>query len=143
MRRVLLIASLLLVPAEAASAQERPVEMRQTLVDLTRVLGESHALRKACEGADDQYWRSRMSRLVEAEQAEPELETKMRDSFNAGFAEARRLYQGCDDGVRRAQGLMAARGRELSTTLAHAKYRSGVMQPTPEEEGVTAEPPPR
>jgi uncharacterized protein (TIGR02301 family) len=143
MRRVLLIASLLLVPAVAASAQERPVEMRQTLVDLTRVLGESHALRQACEGADDQYWRSRMSRLVEAEQAEPELETKMRDSFNAGFAEARRLYQGCDDSVRRAQGLMAARGRELSTTLAHAKYRSGVMQPTPEEEDVTAEPPPR
>ncbi len=89
------------------------------------------------------YWRSRMTRLVETEQADLELERQLKDSFNAGFAEMRRLYRSCDDGARRAQGMTAVRGRELSSTLAHAKYRIGVMPAALEEEGVTAEPAPR
>ncbi|MBA4012661.1 MAG: TIGR02301 family protein [Phenylobacterium sp.] len=143
MRRVLpIVAALLLAPVPSL-AQERSPEMRQTLVELSRVLGESHALRQACEGSDDQYWRSRMNRLVETESADPEQEAQLKDSFNAGFAEGRRLYRGCDDGVQRAQGLTAARGRELATVLSHAQYRSGVVQPTPQDEDVTAEPAPR
>lgn len=143
MRLFLPIASLLLFAASAASAQDRTAEMRHALVGLTRVLGESHALRQACEGADDMYWRSRMTRLVETEQPDPEFEQQLKDGFNAGFAEMRRLYRSCDDGARRAQEMTAVRGRELSATLAHAKYRTGVMPVTPEEEGVTAEPAPR
>jgi uncharacterized protein (TIGR02301 family) len=143
MRSLLLIAPLLLLAAPPASAQDRTVEMRHTLVGLTRVLGESHALRQACEGPDDMYWRSRMTRLVETEQPDPEFERQLKDSFNAGFAEMRRLYRSCDDGARRAQEMTAVRGRELSSTLAHAKHRTGVMPVMPEEEGVTAEPAPR
>lgn len=143
MRRVLpIVAAVLLAPA-LSQAQERSPEMRQTLVELSRVLGESHALRQACEGSDDQYWRTRMNRLVETEGGDSEVEARLKDSFNAGFAEGRRLYRGCDDGTRRAQGLTAARGRELATTLSHAQYRSGVVQPAPQDEGVTAEPDPR
>jgi uncharacterized protein (TIGR02301 family) len=143
MRRVLPIAAALLLAPVPSLAQERSPEMRQTLAELSRVLGESHALRQACEGGDDQYWRTRMNRLVETEGGDPEAEARLKDQFNAGFAEGRRLYRGCDDSTRRAQGLMAARGRELATTLSHAQYRSGVMQPMPEDEGVTAEPEPR
>ena len=143
MRRVLpIVAALLLAPVPSL-AQERSPEMAQALAELSRVLGESHALRQACEGSGDQYWRARMNRLAETEAGDPELEARLKDSFNAGFAEGRRLYRGCDDSTRRAQGLMAARGRELATTLSHAQYRSGVVQPTPEEEDVTGEPDPR
>lgn len=143
MRRVLpVVAALLLVPT-LGLAQERSPEMAQTLSDLSRVLGESHALRQACEGGDDQYWRNRMNRLVETEGGDEALEARLKGSFNAGFAEGQRLYRGCDDSTRRAQGLMALRGRELATTLSHAQYRSGVVQPSLEEEGVTAEPEPR
>lgn len=141
MRPALLI--VIAMTAAPALAQERPAEMREALVGLTRVLGESHALRQTCEGADDQYWRSRMTRLIENETPDEELEGRMKAAFNAGFAETRRLYPVCGDGARRAQGLVAARGRDLSTTLAHAKYRTGVIPVLPEEEGVTAEPSPR
>lgn len=141
MRLALLTAAVLL--AAPALAQDRPVEMREALVGLTRVLGESHALRQSCEGASDQHWRGRMNRLVETEQPDEDLDARMKASFNAGFAESRRLYPVCSDGSRRALALAAVRGRELSTTLAHAKYRSGVMPVEPEAEQVTAEPEPR
>jgi uncharacterized protein (TIGR02301 family) len=143
MRPSILIALVLLSAAAPAWAQDRPPEMRATLVSLSRVLGESHALRQACEGREDQYWRTRMARLIEAEHPDPEFERQMTDSFNAGLAETRRLYRSCDDGARRALSLAAVRGRELSTTLSHARYRSSFMPVPVEGEGVTAEPDPR
>ena len=124
-------------------AQERDAGERQRLLDLAYALGESHALRQACEGADDQYWRSRMNRLLEAETPDAEFEDQMKANFNAGFAETRRLYPICNDSARRAQGLAAMRGQELSAALSHARYRTGVAPVVPEEEGVTAEPAPR
>lgn len=139
MRSALLI--VIAVTASPAAAQERTAPMRETLVGLTRVLGESQALRQACEG-DDQYWRSRMNRLVETEQPDPELESRMKASFNAGLAETRRLYPFCGDSARRAQASSAARGQELAETLAQARYRTGV-QPAPiegEEAAAPAEP---
>ena len=72
MRPALLVLILSMLPLPAF-AQERSIEMRESLVSLARVLGESHALRQACEGGEDQFWRSRMNRLVETEQAEPVL----------------------------------------------------------------------
>ena len=60
---LVLVLSILALPA---SAQERSIEMRDALVSLARVLGESHALRQVCEGNEDQFWRSRMNRLASA-----------------------------------------------------------------------------
>ena len=137
---LLLILSALPLPA---FAQERSIEMRESLVSLARVLGESHALRQACEGGEDQFWRSRMNRLVDTEQAEPALEREMKDSFNAGFADARRLYPACGDGTRRAQGAAAVRGRELAFGLSQAKYRVMTVLPPEGAQDVTAEPAPR
>lgn len=126
-----------------AFAQERTIEMREALVQLARVLGESHVLRQACEGTDDQFWRSRMNRLVETEQAEPVLEREMKDSFNAGFAEARRLYSGCGEGTRRAERLAAVRGHEIALGLSQSKYRVTTVLPAEGAQDVTAEPAPR
>jgi len=143
MRSAPLLALLFL--AAPAAAQERSPELQGLLTSLTRVLGESHALRQLCDGREDQYWRSRMTRLMETEQPDPDLEARLKDGFNAGFAEAKRLYPDCDDGARRAQAMTAVRGRELSSRLARAKYRVNLPPPLvlPEQEGVTAEPPPR
>lgn len=137
---LVLVLSVLAIPA---SAQERTIEMREALVNLARVLGESHALRQACEGTEDQFWRSRMNRLVETEQAEPVLEREMKDAFNAGFAGTRRLYSECGDPTRRAERLAAVRGHEIALGLSQAKYRvTTVLQPEGAED-VTAEPAPR
>lgn len=143
MRPAFLIAIAMTASSVPALAQDRTADMREALVGLTRVLGESHALRQACGGSDDQYWRVRMNRLLETETPDEELEGRMKASFNAGFADTRRLYPFCGDGARQAQGLAAARGQELSTSLSHARYRTGVAPVIPEEEGVTAEPAPR
>lgn len=137
---LVLVLSVLALPA---FAQERSIEMRESLVSLARVLGESHALRQACEGGEDQFWRSRMNRLVDTEQAEPALEREMKDSFNAGFADARRLYPVCGDGTWRAQGAAAARGRDLALGLSQAKYRVTTVLPPEGPQDVTAEPAPR
>lgn len=138
--RSALIVLALSVFALPALAQERTIEMRDALVNLARVLGESHALRQACEGSGDQYWRTRMTRLAETEQAEPVLEQDMKDGFNAGFAETKRLYPACGDSTRRAQGLAAARGREIALGLSQAKYRVITVLPPQSEQDVTAEP---
>lgn len=124
-------------------AQERAVEMRSHIVELARVIGESHALRQACEGSEDQYWRDRMVRLSETEQADPVLDKQMKDGFNIGFAEAKRLYPRCGDDSRQALVATLARGKQLSSNLAKAQYRTGVTQPPAEGEEVTAEPAPR
>lgn len=137
---IVLVLSALALPA---FAQERSIEMRESLVSLARVLGESHALRQVCEGGEDQFWRSRMNRLMETEQAEPVLEREMKDSFNAGFADSRRLYPACGEQARRAQGAAAARGRELALELSQAKYRVTTVLPPQGAQDVTAEPAPR
>ena len=117
--------------------------MQEVLVGLTRTLGESQALRQACEGGDDQYWRSRMNRLMETEMPEPELEGRLKASFNAGLAETRRLYPFCGDSARRAQALAAVRGQELADRLAHARYRTGIQPVLPESETPPVEAEPR
>ncbi|MDF2902027.1 MAG: hypothetical protein K0Q62_2086 [Phenylobacterium sp.] len=146
MRPVLFFIALCIV-ASPASAQERTIEMREALINLTRVLGESHALRQACNGQEDQFWRGRMTRLLETEQPEPVLEEQMKDNFNAGFAETRRLYPACGETTRRAQTLAAARGREIATGLSQAKYRVAPVYPpdVPQDgaQAVAVEPAPR
>ena len=62
-----MIAAAILAALLAAAAPPRTPDQRQVLVDLAYVLGESHALRAACRGAEDQVWRERMSRLLEVE----------------------------------------------------------------------------
>lgn len=84
-----------------------------------------------------------MTRLAETEQAEPVLEREMKDSFNAGFAESRRLYPACGEATRRAQSLAAARGREIALGLSQAKYRVTTVLPPEAAQDVTAEPAPR
>ena len=145
MRPAPLIFALCLI-AVPASAQERTIEMREALVNLAGVLGQSHGLRQTCNGPEDQFWRGRMTRLLDAEQAEPVLEEQMKDNFNAGFAESRRLYPACGEATRRAQGLAATRGREIATGLSQARYRVAPVFPPDVQDGaqaVAAEPAPR
>ena len=80
-----LSAAVLAFAASAEAAEQTPME-RQTLVELAYVLGQSHALRQACMGGDDQFWRGRMLRLVQTETPDPAFDKRLRDSFNAGFA---------------------------------------------------------
>lgn len=114
----------LLFAASPISAQERSPALRQNLVDLAYVLGESHALRQACSGRQDQHWRTRMIALVEAEQPDANLDRRLKESFNSGFATWQSQYPGCTATARRAEAQAMGRGRVLAERLASAKAAS-------------------
>lgn len=128
--RLLLASALVALHAAPALAQSRGADLHQTLIELSFVLGESHALRQTCSGANDQFWRGRMIRMVEAERPEPDLDRAIKEAFNAGFTARRAEFQRCGAGVTRAQAATATRGRALSEQLARAKV---IVSRTPDE----------
>lgn len=101
-----------------ASAQERTPPERQTLLDLAYTLGESHALRQACSGEDDQYWRDRMVRMTETEAADEAFDGRLKQQFNAGFATRRTEFPSCSPASKRAEQAVARKGQALSTRLS-------------------------
>lgn len=109
--RALLLAALVLAASPALAQSPR----QQVLAALAHVIGESHALRQACEGPRDQYWRERMQRLLETEGAARE---RLSRAFNAGFLDARDDYPACSPASREVEVRAAARGRALAARLA-------------------------
>lgn len=128
----------------AAAAQERSADQVSTLVELARVMGESQALRQVCLGDDDRHWRTRLTSLIDNEQAEPDLERRLSGSFNAGLAAWRKTYPDCGPATRQAQADVADRGKALSARLAKTQRRVPGWQPTlpMDEQEVTADPSP-
>ncbi len=123
MRAIVPVLILTLIAGPLA-AQDRSPTLRQTLVDLAYVLGESHALRQACSGKQDQHWRMRMIALVAAEQPDANLDRRLKESFNSGFATRQSQNSGCTVAVRRSEAQTMGRGRLLSERLAAAKVAS-------------------
>jgi uncharacterized protein (TIGR02301 family) len=114
----LIAAGLVLAAAADVAAQARAPAQRQTLVDLAYVIGRSHALRQACAGAADQYWRERMQQLIATEAPDAGFERDLQASFNSGYAAAQAAFPRCGAPARREQAKAAARGRELAASLA-------------------------
>jgi uncharacterized protein (TIGR02301 family) len=104
--------------ASPAFAQDRTPTQRQTLVQLAYVLGQSHALRQACMGPDDQYWRERMARLVQTESPDSAFDVRLRDSFNSGFSSGQAQFPSCSSESRAEEAREAGRGRALASSLA-------------------------
>jgi len=114
---LMFVVALLAAPAPTL-AQDRPPAQRQALTDLAYVLGESHALRQACLGPLDQFWRGRMLRMVDAEAPDPAFNTRLNNAFNAGFSSAQAQYPSCGADSRKAEAAAAARGQALAASLA-------------------------
>ena len=106
--------------AGPALAQDRAPAERQVLVDLAYVLGESHALRQACRGEADQFWRGRMIRLVELEAPDESLDRRLRNAFNTGFSTAHAQHAECTPQSRMEAARAAAKGQELAVRLSKA-----------------------
>jgi len=114
---LLLFGGVLATPAQTL-AQDRPPAQRQALTDLAYVLGESHALRQACMGPTDQFWRGRMLKMVDAEAPDPAFNTRLNNAFNSGFSSAQAQYPICGPDSRKAEAAAAARGQALAASLA-------------------------
>ena len=113
MRRMagLLLALTLATPA---MAQDRTPAQRQTLTELAYALGQSHALRQACLGAADQYWRTRMGQLLQTESPDESFERSLRESFNTGYAAAQAQFSACDARSQSEAAQVARRGASLA-----------------------------
>jgi uncharacterized protein (TIGR02301 family) len=109
----------MLALAAPAFAQDRTPAQKQTAADLAYTLGQSHALRQACRGEADQYWRARMQQLFQAEDADQAFAGRLANAFNAGYAEAQASYPDCSERSRRAASRAAAKGRSLAASLAN------------------------
>ncbi len=101
-----------------ALAQDRSPAERQALLDLTRLLGESHAIRQTCEGKRDGYWYARMEKLLAVEAADQGLKRRLSLSFNAGFNETRSLYPECVEAAQAEAKRIARAAEALSERLA-------------------------
>jgi uncharacterized protein (TIGR02301 family) len=132
MYRPLISGVLLATLVGVAVAQDRPADQRQRLLELAYALGESHALRQACEGEGDQYWRARMMRLVQVERPGQALETQLRERFNAGFVARRAAYPICDEASRKAEAQAARHGQTLALKLAQSTIQVRREAPAPD-----------
>jgi len=99
--------------ANPAVAQDRG----QIMLDLSRVLGEAHALRQLCEGADDYFWRDRMSRLLLAEGLDEPSEIRLRETFNEGYERRLAQFDACSPATREAEGRVRLLGARLSRRM--------------------------
>ena len=101
-----------------ALAQERSPAERETLSDLAYTLGQAHGLRTRCAGETDQVWRARMVRMVELEQPDEGFRDQLFESFNTGYLGAQASHPRCSAATRAEAARVAARGRDLSSSLA-------------------------
>ncbi len=108
----------LVLSAEPVFAQERNPAERQKLVDLARILGESHWIRRVCTGGQDQSWYGRMEQLLAVEAADQGLKRRLSLSFNDGYHAAEALYPQCVEAARTEARRIAKTAQGLSETLA-------------------------
>jgi uncharacterized protein (TIGR02301 family) len=133
------LAPILVLVALAAPAAAQSPAQGEILTKLAEVLGQSHALRQACAGVGDQYWRARMMRLMDLERPKGPLEGELKAAFNDGYASRRRMFPVCTPATRRAEMTAAARGRALAQALAQGT-RGDFTDPAPEPMAQEASP---
>lgn len=131
MRRRLTAAVLCLMLAGPALAQtaapppqpRRSAGEQQLLLDLSRTLGEAHALRQICRDRNDQFWRDQMIALIETEQPPFEFQSRLQGAFNAGYATRQAQFPNCDGAARLAEDQVAAEGQMLARRLSASQNR--------------------
>ena len=91
----------------------------RNLAELSKVIGAAHAVRVACNGVDDQYWRSYMQQILglEAPERGP-LRERMVEGFNRGYQQSEARNGRCSANSAQAEAEYAREGRRLSDELA-------------------------
>ena len=120
---------LTLQSGQAADAQSKvpSQDYFRDVTALAEVLGKSHAIRVACNGRNDQYWRSYMLRLLELEAPyQGGLRRSLVNGFNAGFSWGSDLHPICDGNAKTAEQAFAAEGRDLAAQLVQASIPGAI-----------------
>ncbi len=112
--------------SQEASAQDIDYAQRsRDLLTLSRVFGELHHIRRACEAwGEEEVWRNRMRKLVELESPQPDLRDRMVAAFNDGFRGAEQRFPYCDREARDYAAASAAEGDAVTARLTAPLYDS-------------------
>lgn len=120
------ITSLMPVSAQESQTFVRDQDYFRDVISLSEVLGKAHAVRIACNGRNDQYWRSYMQRLLELEAGYGGgLRTSMANAFNAGYSTVEAQFPTCTQAAVEAEKGFAVDGQTYANKLAAANIPSG------------------
>ena len=84
-KKLAIIASILLCLAVPARADDTPAPFDGDLQRLAEILGALHYLRAVCGTNEGQKWRNEMQALVDAETPDGDRRNKIIASFNRGY----------------------------------------------------------
>lgn len=96
----------------------RPPETAVNLLQLSEVFGAVHYLNVACNGRSKQEWRSHMVELLELENPDYQLRSRLIAAFNQGYRDHELQYPVCSPAIARQIQSIAKKGRILSDALA-------------------------
>ena len=123
MKKLAIIASMLLCLAVPARADDTPAPFDNDMQRLAEILGALHYLRAVCGTNEGQKWRDQMQALIDAEIPDGDRRRKIVASFNRGYRGFEQTYRSCtpsaDLAIRRYLEEGAKISREITARYAN------------------------
>ena len=122
-KKLAIIASILLCLAVPARADDTPAPFDNDLQRLAEIHGALHYLRAVCGANEGQKWRDQMQALIDTEAPDGDRRRKIVSSFNRGYRGFEQTYRSCtpaaDLAIRRYLEEGAKISREITARYAN------------------------
>jgi uncharacterized protein (TIGR02301 family) len=120
-KKLAVIASILLCLAVPARAVDTPAPFDTDLQRLAEILGALHYLRAVCGANEGQKWRNEMQALIDAEAPDGDRRRKIIASFNRGYRGFQQTYRTCTPAANLAIRRYLEEGSKISREIT-ARY---------------------
>ena len=121
MKKLAIIASILLCLAVPARADDTPAPFDNDLQRLAEILGALHYLRGVCGANEGQKWRDQMQSLIDTETTDGNRRRKIVASFNRGYRGFEQTYRSCTPAADLAIRRYLEEGAKISRDIT-ARY---------------------